>query len=71
MAIEELTNLPIDIIFEMGKIALWMQALGIVIILNIISTIVFLIIERKKRKTIKDIQEDVIRIEKKIDRLKK
>ncbi len=71
MAIEELTNVSTEIILEIGKVALWMQTLGIIIILWIVFNIITLIVNRKKRKTLYKIQDDLHRIEKKIDKLTK
>ena len=67
MAIETLT----DVIFEVGRIALWMQTLGIIVVFWIIFEIIALIVNRKKRKALYSIKSDLARIEKKIDKLLK
>ncbi|MCW8966692.1 MAG: hypothetical protein OQK82_08430 [Candidatus Pacearchaeota archaeon] len=69
MAIENLTNVPTDIILEIGKIALWLQTVGIIIILWILFEIISLIINRKKRKAIYSMKSDLKRIENKLDKL--
>lgn len=71
MAIENLTDVPTEIIFEVGKIALWMQTIGIIVILWIIFNIITLIVNRKKRKTLYSIQNDLKRIESKINKINK
>lgn len=60
-----------DVVIQLGQIGLWLQALGIIVILWIIFQIIAVIVNRKKRKTLYAIKEDVERIEKKIDRLLK
>ena len=65
MAIETLA----EVILEVGKIALWFQAIGIIVILWVIFEIISLIVNRKKRKAIYSIKGDLARIEKKIDKL--
>lgn len=71
MAIENLTDIPTEIILELGKIAIWMQTLGIIILLWIVFNIITLMVNRKKRKAIYKIQKDLKRIESKIDKLLK
>lgn len=67
MAIENLA----EVIFEVGRIALWLQALGVIVILWIGFEIIALIVNRKKRKAIYSIKKDLKRIEDKIDKLLK
>lgn len=71
MVIENLTDIPTEIILEIGRIALWMQTLGIIVLLWIVFNIITLIVNRKKRKAIDKIQKDLKRIETKIDKLLK
>lgn len=73
MAITEVANLtnPIGIIAELGKIGIWLQTLGIVIVFWIIVEIVSLIVNRKKRKALYAIRDDLKRLEKKIDHISK
>ncbi len=66
MAVEEVVG---NLVTELGKIGLWVQALGLIIIFWIIFQIVNLIVNRKKRKTLYGIREDLKRIEGKIDKL--
>lgn len=71
MAVESLTEIPTEIIFEIGKIALWLQAVGLMVIIWIIFEVIALIVNRKKRKALYSIKGDLMRIEKKIDKLLK
>jgi beta-lactamase regulating signal transducer with metallopeptidase domain len=64
-----LEELALDILQNIGKIALWMSAAGLLIILWIIFQIINLIIHRKKRKALYNLRSDLNRIEKKIDKL--
>ena len=65
MAIEDIGI----IILEVGKIANWLKAVGILLIFWIIFDVINLWMNRKKRKAIYRIEEDLKRVEKKVDRL--
>lgn len=52
---------------ELGKIGLYLQALGVVVILWIIFEVYAFIVRRKRMKEIYKIKEDIQRIESKID----
>ena len=56
---------------EIGKLATWIQALGIVVIFWVIFNIILIILNLKKKKLLKNIQSDIKRLEKKFDRLSK
>jgi hypothetical protein len=58
-------------IAEIGKIALWLQALGIVIILWVAFQVINLIWNHKRTKAVYDFKEDINRIETKLDRIEK
>tara|TARA_B100001079_G_C16401777_1_gene511717 strand:- start:1381 stop:1596 length:216 start_codon:yes stop_codon:yes gene_type:complete len=70
MVIEEVVNISTEVlssaILEVGKVALWMQAIGILLVLWISFYIIMFFQDRKKLKKIDSIKKDVIRIEKKI-----
>jgi purine-cytosine permease-like protein len=65
MVVEEVAALLI----QMGNIALWLQALGGIIVLWLIFQIVNFFINRKRMKEIYTIKEDMKRMEGKLDRL--
>ena len=69
MVVGEVVDLSGSILLELGKIGLWLQTLGVIILLWLIVQIITLIMNRKKRKTIDSMKEDLIRIEKKLDKL--
>jgi|TARA_Y100000310_G_C20399011_1_gene676493 membrane protein YdbS with pleckstrin-like domain len=75
MVVEEVVNVSANVlsntILEIGKVALWLQALGVIIVLWIIFQIILIINDRKKRKVIYSMKKDIIRIEKKLDKLSK
>jgi hypothetical protein len=76
MVVEKLAqNVPSevvpDFILEIGKIGLWLQALGILIIFWIIFQVSSLWINRKQQKVIHSMKTDLKRIEHKIDLLRK
>ena len=58
-------------VVELGRIGLWIQALGLIIILWIVFQVISLISGRKKRKKIYEIDERLKRIEGKIDKVLK
>jgi len=60
-----------EVIAEIGQIGLWLQALGIVIVLAIVFQIISFIYNRRRMKQIHQIRKDMRRIESKIDKLVK
>ena len=71
MAIEEPTEIVKKLVQEIGEIGLWIQAIGLVIILWIIFEIILLINNRVKRKQLYKIENKLQILEKKIDKLLK
>ncbi len=68
-----MVELPPDIltnlIAQIGKIGLYIQAIGLIIILWLIFQIIILINNRLKRKKLHTIEERLDKIEKKINKL--
>lgn len=60
-----------DLIIEVGRLGLWIQAVGLIVILWLIFQGITFYLNRKKRKLLEDIDERVTRIEKKVDSLRK
>jgi len=58
-----------DIIIEVGRLGLWLQALGVVIVFTIIFELIAFFYNRKRLKEIAVIKIDMKRIEGKIDRI--
>ena len=73
MVVGEVVNASSDVLSEVvvtvGRIGLFLQALGVIVVLWIIFEIIALIVNRKKRKAIYKIKEDIERVEKKVDRI--
>lgn len=63
------TELLPETIIEIGKMFLYLQTLGIIIIFWITFNIISLIVNRKKRKALYAIRNDLKRIETKLDKL--
>jgi len=63
------TNIAGDIITKLGSIGLWLQAIGLAIVLWIALQITNWIINRKRLKKLDEFSERIDRIEKKIDSL--
>jgi len=59
------------VITTVGQIGLWIQALGIVVVLWIVFQLVNFFINRRRMKEIYTIKEDMKRMEGKLDRLLK
>lgn len=59
-----------DVILEVGRIGKWMQALGLFIIFYLIFQIIIVVLNRRKKKLLELIRQDIKRLEKKIDRKK-
>ena len=58
-----------DIVVEIGKIGLWLQAVGLIVLLWVAFQVVSFIYSRKGRNELRQIRSDLKRIEKKIDKL--
>ena len=54
---------------DLGTVGLWLQAVGIVVILWIIFQIIAYIYNRRRMREIYNIKKDMIRIERKIDKI--
>lgn len=67
----DLSEVTRELILELGKVGLWVQAIGLLIILWLIFQVIALIVNRKKRKALYSIKGDLERIEKKIDKILK
>ncbi len=55
-----------DVIIQLGSIGLWIQAVGLVVILWIIIEVITLYYNRKRRLLLMDIDERLKRIEKRL-----
>jgi biopolymer transport protein ExbB/TolQ len=62
-------NVSSSLVSEVGKIGLWLQALGLVVILWVIFQIIALVMNRKRMREVYRIKEDMKRIESKIDNI--
>ena len=60
-----------DLLIELGKIGLWIQAVGLIVIIWIILQAITLYFNRKRRRTLYKISDDLKRLERKIDKLDK
>ena len=63
---------PIDeILVQVGQIGLWLQAIGIVIILMIVFNVISFISNKKKLKELSAIKRNIEKLETKIDGISK
>ena len=60
-----------EFVLELGKVANWLQAVGIILIVWIGFEIAFFILNYKRRKHLKRLVSDLERLEKKVDKLLK
>ena len=60
-----------DIVLEVGRIGLWLQALGVIVILWIIFELIAFYYNRKRMQEVYKIKEDMKRVERKIDKILK
>ena len=68
---ESIVNVSSNIVSEVGQVGLWLQAIGVIVVLWLIFNIVSFVINRRNHNTIKDLKKDVERLERKIDNLAK
>ena len=58
-----------DIAVELGRLGLWIQAVGLIVVIWIIIQTVTLYFNRKRRKLLENINRRLMSVEKKIDSL--
>jgi len=58
-----------EVINEIGQVGLWLQALGVVIVLVIIFDVISFVYNKKKLRQLETIKKNMSRIEKKIDKV--
>ena len=69
--INEVIDVSNQLLQQVGQIGLWLQTLGLIVILWIIFQIVSFFINRERMKEVLAIKQDMDRIEKKIDSILK
>tara|TARA_Y100000310_G_scaffold222333_1_gene224057 strand:+ start:118 stop:318 length:201 start_codon:yes stop_codon:yes gene_type:complete len=57
-----------DIVIEVGRLGNWIQAVGLVVILWVVVQAVTMFFNRRRRMLLRDIDERLERVEKKLDR---
>lgn len=62
-------EMPKELVIQLGQIGLWLQTLGIIILVWVIAQLVSLWLNRRRLKEIDAIRKDMERIESKIDKL--
>jgi len=71
MVVDEVIGATPEVILEIGRLGNWIQAVGVLVILWIIFHVITLFFNRKRRKMIEEIREDVKKIDRKINKLEK
>ena len=75
MVVEEVVNVSSDLVGgfvgELGRAALWLQAVGVVLVIWIIFDIINLIFNYKRKKYLKELSKNMKKLDKKLDRLNK
>ena len=71
MVLENVTNVPVDFVLQMGQVVLWLQTLGIITLILFVSTLINLIVIFKRRKRELIIRRRLESIENKLDKLLK
>lgn len=58
-----------DLVLQVGRLGLWIQAVGLIVVLWIIVAAVTMYFNRKRRKLLEDIDSRLKKIEEKINSL--
>lgn len=69
MVVEEILVSYADLVSEIGKLALWMQTIGLAAVFWMVFQIINLIFNRKKQKLLEEINKKVDRIESKLKKI--
>ena len=67
--IVEVSGAALDVVSKLGSIGLWLQAVGVVIIVWLLFQIIIWWINHRRLKEIYTIKDDMKRIEEKIDKI--
>lgn len=67
---EVLSSTP-DLVVEIGKIGNWVQAVGLFVIAWLIIQLINLFVNKKRLASLKQIELDLRRVERKIDKISK
>ena len=59
------------LIIELGTLASWLQALGILLVVWLVFQVISLIVNLKKKKLLELIRSDIKKLERKVDRISK
>ena len=68
---EDSTEFAIEIVNSLGQLGLWLQAIGLLVIITIITLVISLIIAHKRLKQIRKIKKQINSIEEKLDKVLK
>ncbi len=71
MVVNEVINTSGTILLRLGEIGLWVQALGIAVVLWIVFQIIGFILNSRRMREIYEIRKDMKRMESKLDKLMK
>ena len=71
MVVEELIEVPASLIVFLGRVGLWLSAVGVIVVIWLIFQIVNFIINRKRMKEIYHIKKEMDKLDKKLDLLLK
>lgn len=75
MAVKEVVDVSSELlsntVLEVGRVASWLQALGIIILISIIFQTINFILNRKRIKILREIQNRISKIERKLKSPKK
>ena len=69
MVLDNVTNVPVDLVLQMGQVVLWLQTLGVITLVLFISTIISVVAIFKRRKRDEANVKRLESIEKKLDNL--
>lgn len=69
MVVENIASESLDLLSKLGYVALWLQALGIILIVWIVAEAFAFYYNRKRLQEVYNIKRDMKRIEGKIDRI--
>ena len=68
-AITQTPEIASDILVVLGQIGLWFKTIGVIFVIWLIFHVIMVLFNSKKLKDVRNMKQDIIRIEEKIDRL--
>ena len=67
----DINDVPVDVLVQLGSLGKWIQAVGLLVVIWLVVQGITLYFNRKRRKAILEMKDQVSRIDRKLDKISK